>query len=652
VTQAQKLLDIAEKDPSPVVRLYLASALQRLDPTLRWDFLERLVAHAEDAADANLPLLYWYALEPLAMTDAGRALKLAAGAKVPTLLPFMARRVASEGTPEAMALVVKSLAAEDDAARQRGVLRAIQDGLKGRRQVEMPKAWPDVFAKLSRSKDADVRAQATALAVIFGDTKAFAALRSTLKDRAADLSARLNALSALVGARDRELPPLLHDLVGEPGLRGAALLGLASYDDPKTPEVILKVFAVLTSDEKRSALNTLASRAAYGKALMEAVAAKKVAAADVPAEIVRQLRTLNDKDLDKRIADVWGLVRTTPAERLKLIAEWKKTLATPGPAPDLTLGRAVFAKTCQQCHTMYGVGGKVGPDITGSNRANLDYLLENILDPSAVIPNDYKMTILHLKDGRVVTGIIRGETKAALTVVTANETLTVPTDDVDSREVSPTSMMPDDLLKPLTREQVRALVAYLRHPTQSPILATADNAKDLFNGKDLTGWDGDPKLWSVKDGEIVGKSPGIKKNEFLKSHLLADDFRLTLKVKLVPDRENSGVQFRSEVLPDGDVKGPQADVGAGWWGKLYEEHGRGVLWDKSGEKHVKVDDWNEYEIVAEGSRVKTYINGKLCVDLDDAKLARRGIFALQIHSGGAMEVRFKDLKLEVLSKAR
>ena len=78
-------------------------------------------------------------------------------------------------------------------------------------------------------------------------------------------------------------------------------------------------------------------------------------------------------------------------------------------------------------------------------------------------------------------------------------------------------MMPDDLLKPLTEHEVRSLIAYLQSPTQVPMLATADNAKDFFNGKDLTGWDGDPKLWSVENGEIVGKSPGIKKNEFLKS---------------------------------------------------------------------------------------------------------------------------------------
>jgi hypothetical protein len=116
---------------------------------------------------------------------------------------------------------------------------------------------------------------------------------------------------------------------------------------------------------------------------------------------------------------------------------------------------------------------------------------------------------------------------------------------------------------------------------------------------------------------------------------------------LTPNTENSGIQFRSEILPDGDVKGYQADIGKGWWGKLYEEHGRAILWDKSGEEHVKAGEWNEYVIEAVGSRIRTYINGKLCVDLDDPKGVKRGIFALQLHSGGPIEVRFKDLQLEV-----
>ena len=148
--------------------------------------------------------------------------------------------------------------------------------------------------------------------------------------------------------------------------------------------------------------------------------------------------------------------------------------------------------------------------------------------------------------------------------------------------------------------------------------------------------------------EIVGKTTGLKRNEFLRGQMIATDFRLSLRVRLTPDKENSGVQFRSQELPAGEVKGPQADVGAGWWGKLYDEHGLGLVWDKPGDKHVEQGEWNTYVIEATGSRVRTWINGKLCVDLDDARLSRRGVFALQLHSGGALEVRFKEIELKVL----
>src|SRR5207248_3810791 len=137
--------------------------------------------------------------------------------------------------------------------------------------------------------------------------------------------------------------------------------------------------------------------------------------------------------------------------------------------------------------------------------------------------------------------------------------LTLPQSDVASKKVSDKSMMPDDLVSQLKDNELRHLIAYLQSPAQVPILATADNAKDLFNGKDLTGWDGDAKLWRVENGEIVGQTQGLKHNEFLRSQMIAENFRLTLKVKLVPDKENSGIQFRSAALPGGEVKGPQAD---------------------------------------------------------------------------------------------
>jgi putative heme-binding domain-containing protein len=564
--------------------------------------------------------------------------------------------IATVGTPhahaqsdEALTALVQVLGQNDDVQFQLDVLRGMTEGLKGRRGLKMPPGWDEVANKLSKSPNAEVRELTQSLSLTFGSATAMAALRKTLTDSSADPAARRSALESLVQARDAALPPLLQQLVSEPPVRAAAIRGLAAYDDPKSGDAILKAYPSLNQTEKKDALNTLVSRGSYAKSLLGAVGNKTVPARDLSADIVRQLRNFKDPEINQQVEKLWGVARETEADKLKEIAKYKAMIEA-GPAGDPSRGRAVFARTCLQCHTLFGEGGKVGPDITGSNRGDLDYILQNALDPNAVIPNDYRTSNLETKEERFITGIVTKQDENAITIVTANETVIVPRGDVKSLQQGEISMMPEGLLQALADGEVRDLVAYLKSPGQVPMAATADNVLTFFNGKDLSGWEGNTNLWTVQNGEIVGKSNGLKNNEFLKNSLLLGDFRLVLKVKLTPNKENSGIQFRSEAEPSGSVKGYQADVGAGWWGKLYEEHGRALLWDKSGEAHVKTEDWNTYEILAVGSKIRTAINGKLCVDLDDPKGAKQGIIAFQLHSGGPMEVRYKDLQLELNPK--
>jgi putative membrane-bound dehydrogenase-like protein len=649
-------IELAGQDPSPVVRLYLASAAQRLEPEHRWRLLAPLLSHADDAGDHNLPLMYWYALEPLVAGDAARGLAAAIDSALPSLVELSARRVAAGGSPASLELLCQALGAADRAAQQQLILRAINTSLKGRRQVPMPKSWPAVGARLMQSPpEAGLVEPALALALTFGDPQAPAVLRRTLQDGQAPVASRRQALESLVGAKDAQLPPLLVALLSlakpspaDVELRRPALRALAAYGDASIPGQVLAVYPGLSLEEKRDALNTLAARREGALALLRAVAARKVPAGDLSADLVRQLRNHQSAELDKLIADFWGTARDVNKDKAQLIAQYTKMLTTPpAEAPDLPLGRAMFAKTCQQCHTLFGTGGKVGPELTGSNRANLEYLLSNILDPSAVMAKEYQPSTIETSDGRVVTGVIKQQTDQVLTIQTANEVVLVPRDEVEKLTPSTQSMMPDDILKPLAEREVRSLVAYLASAAQTAQLATADTAPNLFNGRDLTLWQGDPALWKVEQGELVGRSTGLDHNEFLKSELLVGDFRLEFSVLLADNQGNSGVQFRSQVLPDGSVQGYQADIGPGWWGKLYEEHGRGLLWDRSGENHVQPGQWNAYVVEAQGSRIRTWINGQLCVDLDDPPGARQGIIALQLHSGGPMEVRFKGFRLEV-----
>jgi hypothetical protein len=208
--------------------------------------------------------------------------------------------------------------------------------------------------------------------------------------------------------------------------------------------------------------------------------------------------------------------------------------------------------------------------------------------------------------------------------------------------------MPDGLLDPLTEDELRDLVAYLQGDGQAPRRMQAAQAAEFFDGQSLRHWSGDASVWSVADGAIVGRTDGLAHNAFLVSDWELADFRLEVDVLLANDAGNSGIQFRTEPLAGGEVRGYQADIGPGWWGKLYEENGRGLLVDLPLPAAFKPGDWNTYRIEAIGSRVRTWLNDVPCVDFADAAGARRGVIALQVHSGGPTEVRFRAPRIEIV----
>lgn len=569
------------------------------------------------------------------------------------MLPFSFAQIeaqtAAGANNESLAALVQVLAQTEDAAFQRDVLKGMNDAFKGVRQVTMPDGWEQVERNLETSGDSEVRALAQSLSLTFGSQRALADLRKTLADSSANLEARRLALDALLGIRDSGLAPALQMLLRTPELRRQALRALASYDDRTTPQAILEVYAELPAVEKRDALNTLSSRVAFAKPLLAAVGDGKVPPRDLAADLIRQLRNLESEALDRELVKVWGVARESSADKQREIAKYRQVFRAGGSTPgDAARGRGVFARACAQCHTLFGTGGKVGPDLTGSNRGDLDYILENMVDPNAVIPNEYRSSTLETKDARVITGIVGQQDAQSVTITTANEALTIPRDEIESINSSEISMMPEGLLANLADQEIRDLIYYLTRPGQAPLIAGPDTIDLFFNGVDLTNWDTTPGIWKVENGELVGFTrTGLEQNDWIKSQMEMGDFRLICSVKLNPNTGNSGIQFRSLVLPEGEVKGYQADIGAEWWGKLYEEHGREILWNKSGDEHVKPGDWNTYEIVAVGNQILTAINGKPCVNLTDPFGAQHGIIALQLHAGGPMEVRFKDFKLEL-----
>jgi len=177
----------------------------------------------------------------------------------------------------------------------------------------------------------------------------------------------------------------------------------------------------------------------------------------------------------------------------------------------------------------------------------------------------------------------------------------------------------------------------------------------LFDGKTLNGWQGDPELWSVEDGTIAGSTEDkrLRKNSFLSTEKTYRNFVLRLKFKL--RNGNSGVQYRSKQKPDFVVQGYQADIAdKRYMGILYEEGGRGILADVDPQEvapHVKRDDWNTYEITADGPNLKHVLNGHTTIsytETDEQAGATEGIIALQLHVGPPMRIWFKDVEIKEL----
>ena len=459
---------LAATDSFAFVCLHLASALQRLSPADRWPIAEALVTRHEFSADANIPLMLWYGVEPLVHDDLPRFVKLAVRSGIPLVRRHIARRVAEMAPGRAgLDLLVSALAENDAVEQQRELLAGILKGLEGSRSVAMPKAWRAGYARLSASPDESVCDLALRLSLIFDDQVAIRSLTQRALDSKAAAEERGRAVEALVARRVSGFDSHLLALVRDAATSRSALRGLAAYNHPDTAATILAMYSKANPAARQDALATLAARPAWARALMDAVEAGRVPRADLTAFTARQIHSLGDKQLSARVQKLWGQIRETPRDRARQIAEYKSRLTPEAlSGADRHRGRLLFDKHCANCHRLFDAGTAIGPDLTGAQRTNVDYLLLNLVDPSSSISIEFRMQVIETTDGRVVTGLVVAESDNAITVQTANEKVVIPTAEIERQVQSGASMMPEGLLQHLAPAELRDLFAYLAGPEQ------------------------------------------------------------------------------------------------------------------------------------------------------------------------------------------
>lgn len=449
-----KFVRMASDDDSPVVRLYLASAIQRVNKNARWKIAEALISHEEDADDHNLPMMIWFGMEPLVAEDPDRALALAAESKIPMIAEYTARRtVDADATETLIAWIGKT------PDTQISLLEGMRDGLEGRNDLTAPSNWTVVYAKLQKSKGM-VAQLGLEIAQQFGDTEAARQSLATLKDKRTPLEDRRKSLTTLATQKRPELLKELPALLDDPALRTEAIRAIAGFDSDHLGELLLKKYPSFNATEKLEAVQTLSSRPRYGRMLTQALKDKSIPKSDVPVYVARQLRRV----VGSGFVETWGPIDELPAGQNAAYNKYQRLL-TPDAiaAASPQRGRLLFQRTCGACHTMFGEGGIVGPDLTGSNRTNTDYILSNVLNPSDVIQDNYKMVVVTTRDGRTYSGNVVGESVRQITLrIVGQDAVIINKSDIQSREETPVSMMPPGLFETLSVGEVLDLVAYLR----------------------------------------------------------------------------------------------------------------------------------------------------------------------------------------------
>jgi putative heme-binding domain-containing protein len=381
-----------------------------------------------------------------------------------SLIVWTPDRLSALDEQESLALLVKTLGTIDDSTVQTVLLQGILNGLDGRRNVPAPSAWLKVGAKLAKSDNAEVRELASRLSLIFGDEAAMQRALATVQNRSDSLDARRRALQMLLSQKNKGVSALLESLLDEPDLRLDAIRGYAAIENERAPQILLPRYVKWTSQHRKAIIETLATRPKYAESLLAAIIAEKIPRADIPSHVARSLSVI----LGDSFVKVYGDVRQLSIDRTKQINKYKELLdSTAFADADPSSGRLIFKETCAACHTLYGTGGKIGPDLTGSNRANLDYILLNSIDPSYDVPLGYKMVIIHTVDGRVLNGVIAEENAQRIILKTVQQpTVVILKSDIEARKISPKSMMPDGQLDKLKPQEVMNLIKYLQTTEQ------------------------------------------------------------------------------------------------------------------------------------------------------------------------------------------
>ena len=468
---SQSLNELAAREPHPEVRSQLASSAKRLTVSSAIPLINVLLANTTDVADPDIPLLIWWALESKAHENHGAILKLFQQAdtwKWPlveqTVLKRLAQRwimTAEEGDMEACAALLRLAPGE---TQERLLVEGIMEGLRGTSAASLPKELAEILESFQES----LGTAPLTLSLRQGDQEAIKEALNIITDRNQEIGLRLSYTEIMGEITPAEAIPVLISLVEkEPSsaLKQNALHALQGYSTGEIGEKIASMYPGIRSDSyvREAAIALFATRPDWAKAFFNEIELSHVISpTDVPHQLALSFSFLEDPIINKKAETQWPAIKpstasekTTQINRLKAILTEEKGDPLPG--------KAIYTEACGACHRMKGSGGTIGPELTGYDRNNLDYMLLHIVDPNADIREGYETYRIKTTDGRILAGSIVSQAGGTIELVPifGNKKTIIPEDKILTKKIQQVSSMPERLLSQLSEQEVGDLFAYL-----------------------------------------------------------------------------------------------------------------------------------------------------------------------------------------------
>jgi putative membrane-bound dehydrogenase-like protein len=486
---ARSLIDHALAETHGLVLTYFASAMRHMLPEDRWAMALVLAQHEAYQADRVFPYLLWYGMEPSAQGQAEVIGDFLDANRIPVLDRFVARRLAIAYTERPGPLDgLLSWSVENVGSKNRlqSVLEGLSEGWEGWSGLSRPLGWDKLVSAVGTLGDESMERLLSRASAVFEHDVPITEQVSLLFDESIPLEVRRALLRSLVlrmnaavdagdtaAGKDagdlRAIAERVASLLGHRFLGAEAAETLGRWNDSYGFDLLLERYADSTAEARQATIGALCRRASSALLLLRKIETGAIPPDAISPSQLRQLNLLGDRGIDDLVDAIWperaNLIGQSQRER---IAQLQDLLTSESiAAGDKELGRQLFRKQCGQCHRLFGEGRSLGPELTGSQRDNLNFWLQKLVAPSAEVSSEFRLSAILMQDGRTLSGVITRRTPAAFTLVTQEGQELIRTADVEQVRSLPQSLMPEGLLDSLTDQQKIDLFAYLMHRTNA-----------------------------------------------------------------------------------------------------------------------------------------------------------------------------------------